>query len=223
LSKKIQYLKIIFDSEIKSFEIPALRGAIIAKVGQDKSLFHNHIDDKKLVYSYPLIQYKSINNKASIVCIDEGTEEMESYFTIKKRSIELSGRTLEMKVESLVLEPFELKISDRQFDYTINQWIALNQEGYQNYRKMESLVEKITFLQKKLVGNILSFAKGIEWKIEQEIKLSIISLEEPKWCNLKGQKVLAFDCKFKSNVLLPNYIGLGKSVSLGFGVIKEIR
>jgi hypothetical protein len=221
--KKIKYLRITFESEIKTYEVPALRGAIIAKVERDNTLFHNHLDDKKFSYSYPLIQYKAINRKAALVCIDQGTEEIQEYFTIRNREIELSGRKLDMKVESVNMQQYTLNVWDKLFDYHIHHWLALSQETYLKYKATESLVEKISMLEKILIGNILSFAKGLEWKIESQVQVNITKLEDEKWVNLKGQKVLAFDCDFKTNVFLPNYIGLGKSVSLGFGVLKEVR
>ena len=41
--KKIRVLKICFEQEIPSREIPGLRGTIIEKIGRDKILFHNHL------------------------------------------------------------------------------------------------------------------------------------------------------------------------------------
>lgn len=34
---------------------------------------------------------------------------------------------------------------------------------------------------------------------------------------------MGFDIRFKSNVSLPDYIGLGKGVSIGFGMIKDYK
>lgn len=34
--------------------------------------------------------------------------------------------------------------------------------------------------------------------------------------------MMGFDIRFKSNVSLPDYIGLGKGVSIGFGMIKRL-
>lgn len=58
--KKIRTLTIIFEGEIKSYEIPAFRGAVIDKVGQENIIFHNHLNDNEFIYKYPLIQYKQI-------------------------------------------------------------------------------------------------------------------------------------------------------------------
>ena len=39
----------------------------------------------------------------------------------------------------------------------------------------------------------------------------------------KDVKMTAYDLRFTCNVSLPNYIGLGKGVSHGFGTIRKIQ
>ena len=39
---------------------------------------------------------------------------------------------------------------------------------------------------------------------------------------LKGQKMLGFTGTFKTNFIIPDHLGLGKSVSRGFGVVKKV-
>ena len=55
--KNIRILHVIFDSNIMPYEVPAFRGAIIKKVGQENILFHNHLNGNGFLYKYPLIQY----------------------------------------------------------------------------------------------------------------------------------------------------------------------
>ena len=84
---------------------------------------------------------------------------------------------------------------------------------------MEGIAEKITLLEKILTANILSFAKGIGVHIENNIECKITSISEPYFPTYKQTKLTAFDVEFKTNVFLPNYIGLGKSSSVGFGIL----
>ena len=35
--------------------------------------------------------------------------------------------------------------------------------------------------------------------------------------------LLAFDVRFRCNVYLPNYLGLGKSASHGFGIVRHFQ
>ena len=44
-------------------------------------------------------------------------------------------------------------------------------------------------------------------------------METPKIVTAKGVKMLAFDVEFKTNLSIPDYMGIGKHVSLGYGTV----
>jgi len=221
--KKVRILRVSFDAEIKSIEIPAFRSAIISKVGRENVLFHHHLDDSKYLYKYPLIQYKSIGRSPSIICIDVGVDEIHKYFEQRGWDIVVNGRLIEMKISRLELNQFVMQVWDKHFSYSIYNWIALNQQNYQKYLKLESMAERISFLENTLKANILAFAKGIDWIIEKQIEVRILTMKDPYIVNVKKNSLMAFNLDFKTNVFLPNFIGLGKSVSKGYGVIRNIK
>ena len=76
-------------------------------------------------------------------------------------------------------------------------------------------------LQKILVSNMISFFKSIGHQ-EKERMMVNLQLEAPQLAGFKDQKLWTFKGGFVSNVKLPDYIGLGKSVARGFGTIKLI-
>jgi len=222
--KKIRILNVIFDTEILGHEIPAFRGAIVNKVGtKDTLLFHNHTGNNEFNYKYPLIQYKQISKKPAIVCIDQGVDEIHKFFENKNWDLDISGRTLSMKIDKLNMNQFTMQVWNKHFQYNIHHWIALNQENFPKFQAIDNLTDRILFLENTLKANILSFAKGIEWAVDKQIEVKIQDLNQMRPVNLKGKKVTGFDVQFTSNVFLPNFIGLGKSVSLGYGVVRAIK
>lgn len=218
--RKIRVLRVIFDEKIKSYEVPALRGAIIAKVGQKHILFHNHEGDNYR-YAYPLIQYKQLYGNAAMVCIGEGVEEIHRFFSSPNWELEISGRTLPMKIKQLEMNDFTLQVWNQTFDYELRDWIALNPHSYQEYRHLTDDSARQNFLAKKLIGNILSFAKGIDWHIDKEISLQITSPIISSNLRVKDVQMMGFSLRFRTNVSLPYGMGLGKSVSLGYGVVSK--
>ena len=214
-------LTIHFDNQITLSELPSFRGAIAKAAGCENVLFHNHINDKYR-YSYPLIQYKRIGGKAAIVCIGDGTEAISDFFNRTDFHINLGNRDLILKVESIKAENTLIQIwNDNEFSYVVRKYLPLNQQNYKTYSQTPGLIDKYAIIERCLTGNILSFAKGIGVFFDKKIKTDITKIANQHFYQYKNIHIMGFDIWFKSNVSLPNYIGLGKNVSLGFGMLNR--
>ena len=124
-----------------------------------------------------------------------------------------------LEVESVRAHKTLVQVWDSVFTYHLRKWLPLNQENYRRYEALDSIVERYAFLERLLTGNILSFAKNMGVYLDKQVECKITSADEPRIVNYKGVKMMSFDVEFKSNVSLPDYIGLGKGVSLGFGMV----
>lgn len=219
----IPVLTIRFANMLTQEEIPYFRGAIINAVGKEDSLlFHNHVGEK-VRYAYPLIQYKRIGGKAAIVCIGEGTEAVGKFFSACNLDVQIGKRPVKLEVESVKADKTLLQVWEDMFAYRIHKWLPLNQEHYEVFQKKESLADKFSFLESILTGNILSFGKGVGVTFEKQIVCKITDVLNQRLLTYKGVKMMAFDAEFKSNVSLPDFVGLGKGVSLGMGTVKRMK
>ncbi|MCK4260848.1 MAG: hypothetical protein KAX49_17860 [Halanaerobiales bacterium] len=223
----MQIKQVILQFEI-SEELPKNYGHYLrGYVGNlfSESLFHNHLDDDKFRYAYPLIQYKIIDKKPTVIGLGAGTTLVNKHF------LDLDKLVLGDKV----FEDFERKMKidtvDLSFASTMNYcyefltpWMALNQKNYRLYKdkqkNLDSFDEKV-FFQKILVGNILSFAKAIDWWVNSQIFV-LPEIKSTK-IQFKGQQMLGFVGKFYSNLVLPDLIGLGNSPARGFGTIRKVK
>lgn len=217
---KTKLLIATFEQELEPWEIIAFRGAIASKVGKDESLFHNHIDDK-FVYSYPLIQYKIIQKKAGIIGIASGAENIYKIFEKGSSEISIGEKSFPLTLDQMNLKTVTLQVWDTLFNYRIKNWIGLKSENFKKYQELEGLAEKTQFLEKVLTGNIITMAKGLDWTIDKPIEVKITDLKSQKMIKYKNMAHLAMDLEFKCNVSLPDYIGLGKGPSQGFGVVTK--
>ncbi len=220
--KKIRILDITFENEIFVYEVPALRGALIKLVGRENILFHNHLN-KGYRFAYPLIQYKRINKKPHLFCINDGVDEAHKFFINKQEGLFLGNRPYELKVDAIHLYKHEAYINGVFHYFHLRDWLPLNQKNHKQYKLLETHIEKIQFLERILTGNLLSFAKGIAWMIEEELKVNIVEIKPPRQVSVKKTKRLAFTVIFKSNMHLPDNIGIGKNAGLGFGIVKKIE
>lgn len=74
-----------------------------------------------------------------------------------------------------------------------------------------------------LTGNILSMLKGVGIMLTERLTIDIMSISELKPVKYKEIRLLSLDAKFQSNVIIPEYIGLGKHASLGFGTVTNMK
>lgn len=220
---KIRFLKIQFDTEIEAYEIPAFRGAVIAKAGNEHIIFHNHLNDREFLYGYPVIQYKRIGKNPAIICIDYGVEEIHHLFNNTNMEIVVGQRPVSLVVKNLQMQQYNLQVWEKHFDYRLYNWLALNQENYEKYQTLKDELSQILFLENILKANIISFAKGVKWDVDKQISVRIDEIIKSKTVPYKQQKLQAFDIRFRSNVFLPDFVGLGKGVSLGFGTVSQIK
>lgn len=221
--KNIRTLLVTFDNLLNRWETSAFRGAIIEKVGRENLLFNHHIDNNTLLYRYPLIQYKSIRRKPAILCLGDGVDEIHKLFNKSSWEIDLRGKKTNLVIDNLNLNNFRLNIWDKSFDYRLYNWFALNEKNYQRYNSLTSEMDRMEMLERILIGNILAFAKGMDWHVEQEIRVRIREIRNTKQLKYKNTHLMAFDVNFSSNVFLPNFIGLGKGASHGYGVVQIIN
>lgn len=219
----VKSLILKFDIPLRQSEITKFRGAVVA-IGdnRDDILFHSH-DGEELRYAYPLIQYKAVNGKAAIIAVGEGTATLEQMTYPFARTIKLGEKEVTTTICESMACSTNVDYTEQPVRYSITNWIPLNKENYEAYSRTNDIAERLTLLKRMLTGNILSFAKGIGLHLESELQVSIHDVKQPRTVIFKRQKMLAFNAEFSVNLRLPQLIGLGKGVSVGFGAVREIR
>ena len=216
----IKLFTIEFGHKIDLKEIPKFRGAVISAMENAPIQFHNHLDDG-LVYSYPLVQYKSIGGNASVLCLGETVKDIGSFLSEYHTSLRIGTEDKEFPIAKMSMADVAVGHSDCAISYAITNWLPFNQKNYERFRSLEGLSEKCSMLENILVGNILSFAKGTGIYLDFNIECTIQEMTRSRIMEFKKVKMMAFDIMFKCNVTLPEHIGLGKGVSHGFGVVKK--
>lgn len=185
-------------------------------------LYHNH-EGCSFRYAYPLIQYKRIRRKAAVVCLNEGTEAIGKLLSQGSFPFRLGNRCVDLKVEHVASRKFTVQIWDSEFRYRIRRWLPLNAGNYAKYKGTDDCAERITFLNNILTANLLSFAKGLGLHIGKEIRCKFSSLSAPYAVTNKNVKLMAFNGEFKTNMSLPDYVGIGKNASIGYGVVTHVK
>lgn len=214
----IRILTLKFRNQLQPDEIKWFRGAIIHTSEKGNVLFHNHTEENYR-YAYPLIQYKLIHRCAAILCIEEGVEAIGHFFSHYTDQVRIGEKDLRLEIDYVRPAAFSVEVTERAFQYRLRRWIPLNRENYQVYRTLERDDQRMHFLQKILVGNILSCLKGLNIYLDEKISCRIQEITRMYTIPNKGVNLLAFDLIFTANLSLPPYIGLGKNASINCGIL----
>ncbi|MCH2450236.1 MAG: hypothetical protein MK198_08820 [Gracilimonas sp.] len=205
--------------KLRTRDAHKLRGYFGNLFKEKSELLHNHMGNGEFRYDYPQVQYKVIDQTPMLVAVKDGAKLLPELF-LKIRELKIGHEIIPVHQKNIEAKQLEIGATEGFKDYQFQTlWMCLNQKNHQRYEnstpdKQKQLLERI------LIGNFLSFFKGMDHFIEEQIEVDAKFQE--KQTRFKNNTMLAFEGSFKTNVSLPDLIGLGKSVARGFGTIKRI-
>ena len=198
---------------------------------QVKGVFMKQFSDEKIVpflngklrnkYLYPRVQVKILNEQIYIVGIKEGVNPVLSLID-NIRSFNFGNITINIEKYDIEENKDQFTTTEKLLRYKfITPWIALNKSTGGKYRFLTDQ-EKSLFLNQLLGKNLLFIAKELGFDIKNKIFTKVIvnnlipeKIDENGWG--------AFTGEFKTNFLLPSYIGLGNGITRGFGTLFSLN
>ncbi|MFW5831722.1 MAG: CRISPR-associated endonuclease Cas6 [Prolixibacteraceae bacterium] len=195
-----------------------LRGYFGKLFREHSPLLHNHFEDGRLRYAYPLVQYKVIGNVPVLVGFAEGAGLLTQLF-LKIKEIKIGAETFPVYSKNISQKNHELSVNKGLYNYAFKTlWMGLNQKNFKIYLDLAENEQK-KFLDKTVQNNILSFYKGVGFRVQEQILVNGNYTE--KQTLFKDKKMIAFTGRFSGNAVLPGYAGIGKAVSRGFGTVQQ--
>lgn len=219
-TKHLQICRISFpEIKLQTRDAHKLRGYFGTLFKEHSPILHNHYEDGRFRYKYPSIQYKVIKNTPMLVGVGEGVELLPKLF-LKIKELNISGKNYPISSKNIEVKNEVTGYSNQLHGYSFaTLWMALNQKNYPKYQSLKTKTEKEDMLNSILVGHILSFFRNTNIELDENERLMVkVNLRE-KSTLFKENKMVAFTGSFIVNAKLPTEIGLGKSVSRGFGTI----
>ena len=168
-------------------------------------------------FLYPRVQVKILNEQIYIVGLNEGADPVLS-LSKKLNSLDFGNITFQINDIDIDIKEDILILSNQPVRYRfISPWVALNPVTNKRYKEMDNS-GRIKYLSQLLTHNILFLGKEMGLNIDVKVYtwLSLSSLfpkpiGEKNWGSFYGG--------FKTNLILPSYIGLGNGITRGFGTI----
>jgi len=214
--------------DIKSVVVRVVTDKPVRKTPyQVKGVFMRQFPDEPIIpmldgsyrdrFLYPRVQVKILNEQIYIIGIHEGVDPVLS--VAEKFEIFDFGN-ITFQIQDCDIENIDQQFipSSRLVRYRfITPWVALNHMTGGKYKFLTNQ-EKPSYLNRLLGQNIIFVANEVGVDLEDNIftKVKVSSLfprpvDENKWGAFMGE--------FKTNFLLPNYIGVGNGITRGFGTI----
>lgn len=208
------------DIRLQTRDAHKLRGYFGDLFKEHSPLLHNHYEDGSVRYKYPLVQYKVIHEIPVLVGFQEGADLLVSLF-MKIRELDIDGKRFPVLAKNIQQKQCTLTVNQQLFNYSfITLWMALNQENFKIYQELDDQ-GRVSFLNRQLQNNILSFYKGLSFRTSERIM--VLTRLEERQTQFKNQKMLAFSGQFTCNAFLPEWAGIGKAVSRGFGTVSLMK
>lgn len=216
---EVRILKLVFSSiEVARRDIPKIRGFIASNYPEYDEL-HNH-SENKFIYRYPLIQYKEIEGRPAIIGINEGADIIIA-LEDRINNLSIGGSNIEVFEKNISYVSGRYGTSNSMLQYSFHSpWMCLNEKNYKSYSTAEQ-DEKAGLLKRILIGNILSMSQRFGYTVDKQLNTYVNLV--PCIINFKNNEMIGFKGEFLVNFHIPDYMGLGKSVSRGFGTVKSLK
>jgi hypothetical protein len=199
------------------FSITEFRSYLAGKLGEYTAL---HKDTPSgFIYRYPVVQCKQIKNTFITLGISQGANFLFEH-TRGLKEIYQGSSACRILERDTAIRPEEFGIGTPQTYEFLTPWIALNQQNAKKFYTLKGKAERDTFMQRILIDNLKMLAKSLDHKLpepitcEAKIRFRIDRIER--------ENVIVFLGKFRTNLMIPDYFGIGQSVSQGFGTIRRI-
>lgn len=172
------------------------------------------------IHRYPVVQCKQIKNRVIVTGISQGAGFLYQH-TSGHRHIGEGNSTCTIPEQDTSIRQEEFGISDATYTYEfLTPWLALNQQNAKKFYDLKGKPDRDAFMLRILESNLATLAKSLDYqspvpiRCEAKLKFRIDRIER--------ENVIVFLGKFRTTLRIPDYFGIGQSVSQGFGTIRAL-
>ena len=200
------------------FSADELRSFLNKKMAEYITL---HKDDTAgFIHRYPVLQCKQIKTGLIMIGISQGAGWLCR--STHDRTILGTGEStcrITARDPAIRSEPFGVADASITYEF-LTPWLALNQQHAKKFYDLNGKLQRDAFMQKLLAAHLHTLAKSLDYGIT--IPVSCEAKVRFRRDRIGRENVMVFLGKFVTNLTIPDYLGIGLSVSQGYGTIKRI-
>jgi len=171
-------------------------------------------------YRYPRLQYKVVDGQGLIL----GFAEAAAVLSALPYPELLHLGHQDLAVAEAWSQSWEgrwgLAPQERAYGW-LSPWLILDETGLAKYFRLRSAHSQIYFLESLLISNLLAISKELGYHPPAQIEARIIKLRSVT-LDIQGRPTLGFDGVFTANLEIPDYFGLGRAASRGYGTVRSL-
>ncbi len=190
----------------------------IANKYREYPIFHNHYGSRYLFVD-SRVHYMVINHIGYILGIEEGAEAIKMLSAFNELRL---GNSI-YRVKPVFCDKEEIISPTKEFvQYDmISYWLPYNSDNYEISKTLKDRTEKKYFINKILRDNIISLCKGLGLNVEKGRHTIYVHSRFKKSISFYKMRRTSYIGEFRTNMILPDFFGLGEKVSSGFGIVKR--
>ena len=191
-----------------------LRGTLAEAFGAD-DLFHQHDANGKLLYRYPLVQYRWQAGQGLVVGWGEAASRLLALPWLDL-ALQLGEESVTVGDAALTLHYEPFGVSEQLLHYQLVSPVLLfKSENYRRYQRLDERGQRAE-RDRLLRSNLLMAMRGLG--VEFPERLYAAFTRPRRWnCHYKGQEMAGIGGELVTNAMLPEGLAIGHAVSHGFG------
>jgi hypothetical protein len=180
----------------------------------------NKNTDSDCIHRYQAIQCKYIKNELIVIGISQGAGLLHRFVEGRDTILAGANACIITGRDSVIRnEEFGITSSPHTYEFQ-TPWLALNQQNAKKFYDLKGKPDRDAFMHKLLLGHLNALAKSLDYKPPSPITCEAkVRFRRDR---IDDENIMVFLGKFQSNLRIPDFLGIGQSVSRGFGTVRHI-
>lgn len=202
------------------FSLAAFRSSLTRQLAEHPASAHPDIPAEQHIHRYPAIQCKQFRDELVVIGICQGARFLHQM--AEGNAVIMPGEnacTVVSRDPGIRDEEFGIAGGMYEYEF-LTPWLALNQQYAKKFYDLKGKPARDAFMQKILNTHLNTLAKSLDYLPPGPVTCTarVRFIRE----RIDRENVIVFLGKFRTNLRIPGYLGIGQSVSQGFGTIREI-
>jgi len=171
------------------------------------------------IYRYPVLQCKAVKDDLIVMGISQGADCLSELS--RDRMVLATGESscrITARDKEIRSEMFGSTTTTSTYEF-LTPWVALNQQHAKKFYDLIGKPQRDAFMRELLATQLQTLAKSSDCGIDVPLLCEVkVRFERER---VDRENVMVFHGKVRTNLRIPDFLGIGRLVSQGYGTIKQ--